>query len=333
VRFFGSIMDDSRKCYTFFMRNPKTQSFEGENSLEQEEKRNELHFENVEITPDRPYEFPLRLVKRPIEVNDGDELGDNGARIKFEGKLARLMEESAKLKDLPEQEKIGALLDLVRSNLRYPYPEVIEAAKKENPELGEWLDYNFGKNPRISIDTNECLSHGYGDCKIMAAAYLAAGKTAGLKGIIGGGFVKNLERPDTKSPIFKSSELKRDEDVSHSWIEVQSSTGAWIPMDVSANMIASTPEMLEFFKKANYRRQFYVLMNGLPKGLQGNVVDAYFEPGQGEGSFMARIEIETAGPLLQKKPVMDKFQGDLCLSISADTERKRIEFDVIKEES
>jgi hypothetical protein len=322
------------------MRNPESEVFAGDNPHEQTKVHNELHLENVEITPDKPYEFPVRLEKGPIEVNDGDELGSDAVKVKFEGELASLMEKATELKDLPEKEKIAALLDLVRSKLSYPFPEVIEAAKKENPELGEWLEYYFGKNPKQSfgIDANECLGRGYGDCKIMSAAYLAAGKSAGLKGIVAGGHVKNIERPDTKSLIFKSSELQRDQEVGHAWVEIQLSDGTWVPVDVSTNIIASDPEMLEFFKNANYRTLTGGHMEELPKGLQGTLVDAYFEPGQGEGNFTARIEIMKSFDFTRNAPTprapkfaLDEFKGDLQMRLESSTDRKWMDLSVVEE--
>ena len=321
------------------MRNPEDESFAGSNLQEQTKAHNELRFENVEITPEQPYEFPLRLEKHPIEVNDGDELGDFGIRVKFEGELASLMEEAAEIKNLPEKERAVALLDLVRSKLSYPYPEAIEAAKKENPELGEWLDYRFGKNPKsFGMDASECVRRGYGDCKVMSAVYLAAGKSAGLKGIIGGGGVMNFERPDTKSLIFKSSEYQADQAVGHCWTEIQLSDGTWMPVDVSANMVASTPEMLEFFKKADYRLPPTAHMEGLPKGLEAVFDNAYFEAGQRVGDFKGKVQIKQLLNFSRKsdspqppKFALDQFEGDLRMNLESSTDRKRMGLSVIEE--
>jgi hypothetical protein len=320
------------------MRNQGKESLKNDNFEESESERNELFFENVEITPDKPYEFSLRLEKHPIEVNDGDELGSDAVKVRFEGELASLMEKATELKDLPEKERIAALVDLVRSKLSYPFPEAIEAAKKENPELGEWLEFYFGKNPKQSfgIDAGECISRGYGDCKIMSAVYLAAGKSAGLKGIVAGGHVKNIERPDTNSLIFKSSELQRDQEVGHAWVEIQLSDGTWVPVDVSTNMIAPDPEMLEFFKNANYRTLTGGRMEELPKGLQGTLIDAYFEAGQNEGDFTARIEIMKSFDFTRNAPTprvpksaLDEFKGNLRMRLESSTDRKRMDLEVL----
>ena len=297
---------------------------------------NELHFESVEITPEQPFKFPLRLKKQPIEINDGDSLGSNDIGVKFEGDLIRLMEEATELKNIPENERIVAVLDLVRSKLNYPFPEVIEAAKRNNPKLGKWLDCNFVKNSGIGMDINECLGYGYGDCKIVAATYLAVGKAAGLKGVMCGGVVKNFERPDTKNLIFKSSEYKRDQEVSHAWVEIQLDDGSWVPVDVSTNMIASNPEMLEFFKRANYRTQFGRSIQNLPAELEGNLVDAFFEPGQEEGDFVGLIKIKTKqinASSFQRKPVIDEFKGDLRFSFKKDPgweNEKILDFSLVK---
>ena len=129
------------------MRNLENEDLSDNNLHEQTRAHNELHFENVEITPDKPYEFPLRLEKRPIEVNDGDELGSDAVKVKFEGELASLMEKAAELKDLPEKEKIVALVDLVRSKLSYPFPDLSRQRRKKIQSLANGLIIALGKIP------------------------------------------------------------------------------------------------------------------------------------------------------------------------------------------
>ena len=153
----------------------------------------------------------------------------------------------------------------------------------------------------------------------MSAVYLAAGKSAGVKGIVAGGHIKNIERPDGKGLIFKSSELQRDQDVGHAWVEIQLSDGTWVPVDVSTNMVASDPEMLDFFKNANYKTLTGGHMEELPKGLQGTLIDAYFEAGEGKGNFIARVEIMKSLDFTRNTPTsrgtkfaLDEFRGRLA---------------------
>ena len=73
-----------------------------------------IHLENVEITPNRPYEFQLKVKKQPLDLKSGDTLGSNNTKVEFTGRLAEMREEAEKLKILPEAERIRAVLNLVR---------------------------------------------------------------------------------------------------------------------------------------------------------------------------------------------------------------------------
>ena len=96
-----------------------------------------LHFDGVELTPEQEFPVNIRVRKEPIEVRDGDNLGSNSVEVKFEGEALSLMEEAEKLAALPEEERLVALTELIRSKLKYPYPDVMETAGAENPELTE----------------------------------------------------------------------------------------------------------------------------------------------------------------------------------------------------
>ena len=79
-------------------------------------------------------------------------------------------------------------------------------------------------------------------------------------------------------------------------------------------------------------------MEELPKGLQGTLVDAYFEPGQGEGNFTARIEIMKSFDFTRNAPTprapkfaLDEFKGDLQMRLESSTDRKRMDLNVVEE--
>ena len=174
--------------------------------------------------------------------------------MKFEGEALLLMKEAEKLPELPEEERLVALTELIRSKLKYPYPDVIEAAGAENPELKEWLEKRFGHKPSLwKLELNDFLKNGYGDCKIMAAAYLIAAQSAKMRGIYAnsGVSLKNVIRPDTGKPVFRSVELDRDTNSAHAWVEIQLSDGRWIPVDPTTNM-TGLGEMIEVFRQAGY---------------------------------------------------------------------------------
>src|SRR3989338_6450586 len=155
-----------------------------ENPEPQKHLQRTLHFDSVELTPEQDFPVNIRVRKEPIEVLDGDNLGSNSVEVKFENEALALMEEAEKLAELPEEKRLVALMELVRNKLKYPYPDVMEAAQAENPELKEWFEQRFGKNPSIgNLRLNDFLNKGYGDCKIMAAAYILAAQSAKMKGV------------------------------------------------------------------------------------------------------------------------------------------------------
>lgn len=184
-----------------------------ENSEPKKQLQRHLHFDVVDLTPDQEFPINIRVRKEPIEINSGDSLGANSVEVNFEGETLSLMEEAEKLAELPEEERLAALTELVRSKLKYPYPDVIEAAGSDNPELKEWFEKRFGSNPNLwELKLNDFLKNGYGDCKIMAAAYLVAAQAAKMRGIYANsnGSLKNVTRPDTGKLVFRSVELERD---------------------------------------------------------------------------------------------------------------------------
>ena len=143
-----------------------------------------LHFDNVELLPGQEFSVNIGVKKESIEIKDGDILGSSSIEVKFEGEVLSLIKEAEKLSDLPEEERLMALVELVRSKLQYPYPDVMQNAIAENPEIKEWLEECFGPERSFSdFKLNDFLKNGYGDCKIMAAAYLVAAQAAKMKGI------------------------------------------------------------------------------------------------------------------------------------------------------
>lgn len=280
----------------------------------------EFHFEEVEIGPGEEFAFDVRVGKEPIEIQDGDFLGVNKVEVKFQDETLGLLKEAERLRDLPEEQRLEALVDLVRSKLAYPYVEVMEEAQTRNPELTKWFEKRFGKNPSIwKLELNEFLKKGYGDCKIMSAAYLAAAQSAGLRGICGGNpsnipglALKNISRPDNGRPIFKSVEVNRDLESTHAWVEIQLSDGRWIPVDPTAKMIG-IGEMLNTFKEAGYNIPIYFADQGLPNEVELDRGASFFEPGEAEKDL--HLQLKPASPY--KNPKTDRYSGNIDLTLSA----------------
>ena len=95
-------------------------------------------------------------------------------------------------------------------------------------QVRSWLQFRHWPIPsnRFSTDLRQFTQR-------LTTAYLAAAQAAKLKGIYAssGAPLKNLSRPDTGQPIFKSVEVNNDMTSGHAWAEIQLSDGRWVPID------------------------------------------------------------------------------------------------------
>lgn len=305
-----------------------------ENSEPKKYLQRQLYFDGVELTPQQEFPINIRVRKEPIEVQDGDSLGSNSVEVKFEDEALSLMEEAEKLVELPEEERLAALTQLVHSKLKYPYPDVIEAAGAENPELKKWLEKRFGPNPSLwKLELNDFLKNGYGDCNIMAAAYLVAAQSAKMKGIYvnSGVSLKNVTRPDTGKPVFKSVELDRDTNSAHAWVEIQLSDGRWIPVDPTTNMIG-LGEMIEVFRQAGYNVPV-TFKSEVPSDLELEQDDSTFTPGESEKELTLKLKIgsvtSSGNSTSTKRFKTDKFSGNVDVELNSSTDPKSMDLDFI----
>lgn len=303
-----------------------------ENSEPQKQLQRQLHFDAIELTPEQKFSINIRVRKEPIEIRDGDNLGSNSVEVKFEGEALSLMEEAEKLAELPEEERLVALTELVRSKLKYPYPDVIEVAGAENPELKEWLEKHFGPNLSLwKLELNDFLKNGYGDCKIMAAAYLIAAQAAKMKGIYAnsGTSLKNVIRSDTGKPVFRSVELDRDTNSAHAWVEIQLSDGRWIPVDPTTNM-TGLGEMIEIFRQAGYNVPV-AFKSEVPPDLELERDGSTFAPGESEKELHLKLKIGSVMAFGKgastKKLKTDRFSGSVDLSLASSGESKSTNLD------
>jgi len=308
-----------------YIERMKSESFGAERQEEQRGKK--LHLENVELTPDTGIPVDIHVRKAPIEIKDGNSVGGNAVEVKFSGQSVELMRAAEKIGELPETERLGALMQLIHEKLRYPYPEIMEADSRDNPDLEQWFEERFGERPRLGdLELNEFLERGYGDCKIMATAYLLAAQSAKLKGIYAnsGTTLKNVKRPDKGEPIFKSVEVDRDLNSAHAWVEIQLSDGRWIPVDPTANMIGEG-EMLKVFQESGYKIPVAYVDEVTPKGLYLDRGEALFDPGEPEKTLRPHLRI--ARELMTRKPKIDRYAGDVDIALFSSEDPKSMQLD------
>nr|BFD25325.1 MAG: hypothetical protein JST_6160 [Candidatus Parcubacteria bacterium] len=299
----------------------KSSHLENQESLKNLQRQ--LHFDGVELLPGQEFPINIHVRKEPIEIKDGDSL-----------ELLSLMEEAEKLAEFPEEERLTALIELVRSKLKYPYPDVMEASGAENPELKEWLEKRFGLNPSIwKLELNDLLKNGFGDCKIMAAAYLIAAQSAKIKGIYAnsGVSLKNIVRSDISKPIFKSVELDRDTNSAHEWVKIQLSDGRLIPVDPTTNMVG-LGEMIAVFRQAGYNVPV-TFKSEVPSDLELERDGAAFAPGETEKRLNLKLKIGSVMSFGEgastKRLKTDKFSGDVDVKFNSNTDSKSTNLDFL----
>lgn len=215
-------------------------------------------FHNLELNAQNSAspEITLIVEKQPIQLSEGKSYGDKAVFIDKETKTMRTMAQKAEaLLGVPEKERPGKVLELLRERMYYAYNDVIEKVAETDPELAQWVALNTGINSEVNeIPLSELIEKQYGVCRHLAVVYLWLAQKAGLKGAIfgsGHSVIKNIERTDNKEKLFKSAEISQRLPA-HAWVELKMSNGRWLPVDPSTKLVGDTKENLAMFRKANY---------------------------------------------------------------------------------
>jgi len=306
--------------------NAEDQSFTNRDQITEPTDDNSLsfHFQNLNLdeTNLQSPGVEFLIEKKPIIMEDGLMYGRPlGVLIdKKSPKVENLLQQARQLKELPEEKRIQKVMEIVRSNVKYPYPETVAELQNTNNNLAEWINMNMVKENQV-ITLSDLVEKGYGVCRHLSVLYLFLAQEAGLKGAImrtdPDNPIRNILRTDNKEPLFKLVEIG-DEAPSHAWVEIQLSSNRWIPVDPSTNLIGDTTANLEMFNSANYMAAAtYNLERSVkPKeNIVGLFNKIYFKPGEPvtKGSaYIApkkHLSLETGMKILS-------YQGPAELTIS-----------------
>jgi hypothetical protein len=216
-------------------------------------------FANLELNAENPASPEIRIVveKQPIDLIEGKSYCNYAVLIDKETEgMRNLAAQAEALLQLPEQERPAKVLEIFRSHMHYAYNDVIEKLSESDPELAKWVAKNTGLSAASvsSVPLSQILEKGYGVCRHLATAYLWLAQKAGLKGVIlssDWGVLKNIERSDTKQKLFRSADVGQPVSA-HSWVEIKTSDGRWIPVDPSTKLVGDTEAGLAMFREANY---------------------------------------------------------------------------------
>lgn len=253
-----------------------------------------ISFGNINFDAENPISPDIKVIveKQQITIEEGKSYVVSSVLIDPETpKMIDLATKAENLKDLPEEERIDALMKLFRENIHYAYNTTVDDISKTDPELAEWISTHTGvKSHATNVPLSEIIEKKYGVCPHLSVAYLWLAQKAGLEGVIlnsDTGKLKNIKRTDNDEKLFKSVEIGEPVPA-HSWVEIKLSDGRWIPVDPSTQLTGTTEEKFKMFENANYIAIGYGLdVESKQKelGIGGKAIE--FKPGQAraEGSY------------------------------------------------
>ena len=277
-------------------------------------------------------EIEFLIERETITIDQGVEYGNGGIFIDEKTEeMNELLERAGVLKDLPEEERLSGIMAILREKVKFAYPQIVQSLSETNPDVAQWINSKMWKGNDV-IPLSELFEKGYGICRHLSVAYLWLAQGAGLQGNILGTNVfdnpiKNILRTDTKDPLFKMTPVGENAP-SHVWVEIKLSSGEWIPIDPSVNLIGNTQEGLEMFNLANYRgsapRDLHIKIEPESSDITG-IVESYFEPGVPIAKSKAFISCIKRRALDHKGNLKDSsytsYQGNAKLIISSVKEK------------
>jgi len=218
----------------------------------------EILFPNLELDAQNPLspEIEVEFEKQPLILEEGKSYLNKCVLIDGAANDLPIVAEAEELLKLPEEERLEKILDILRKQVNYSYPDDIDKLSKKNPDIAKWVIENASlesENDR-NVPLSEIIKNGYGICRHLSVAYLWLAQKAGLSGVVmdcGWGVIKNIERSDNHQKMFKSFGINKPVSV-HNWVEIKLSDGRWIPVDPSTKLVGNSQEGMAMFKEANY---------------------------------------------------------------------------------
>lgn len=244
--------------------------------------------------------------------------------------LAEMLGNARELRALPERQRPGALLHLLRSKVAYSYPDILASLGRTDSTLVEAIRDN-NRTPFIEQAVfRRAVQLGYGNCQPLSVAMLYLGKEAGLEGAfltnaprlgkIEGADpnpITNVIRRDTHTRLFKMDErIGSNIPEGHAWVELRTSDGEWIPVDPATELVGDTEEGIATFKEANYRASVGLKLNmsPLPEGVQHfGTRDLEFLPG--ESDHTGRLKFNAKSKQETEPEITGHYEGPLHLQV------------------
>ncbi len=322
-------------------------------SVEQKEKGVEITFtketasvlfHNLNLSSENPISPEIGIVveKQPIELVEGKSYCNEAVLVDKETERMQALATQAEVfLELPENERPAKVLELLRDKMHYAYNDVVEELSKTNPDLGKWVVENTGPNTSSvhNIPLSEIIEKGYGVCRHLSPAYLWLAQKAGLKGVLLSSIdgIKNIERSDTKQKLFKFSEIGKPVGA-HSWVEIKTSDGQWIPVDPSTKLVGDSEEGLAMFREANYMA---LGGPGLEIGaeprdqLNVDATSIFFAPAEATASGKYSLELQSLKPTVRfgkenLPPTNVPYSGEGKLTVNTREQSSDLTLDIVE---
>ncbi len=303
-----------------------------------------VSFHDLELSAESPTSSEIQIVveKQPIDLVEGRSYADFSVLMDRETeKMVDLGAKAEALLELPEKERPAIILKILRSRVHYAYNEVIQKLSETDPELARWVAENIGLNSSVlNIPLSEIIEKGYGVCGHLATAYLWLAEKAGLKGVIlssNQGTIKNIRRSDTGEKLFESVEIGQPVSA-HSWVEIITSDGVWIPVDPSTKLIGDSRDGLAIFKDANYMSSAHLSLDGETEPrdkLSPKWTPMLFAPAEATASGTCSLELRSTKSILRfhekdLPPTNIPYSGEGKLQINRDEQSGGMSLDIIE---
>jgi len=303
----------------------KTENFEEKMTASFSEDKAEIQIQNLSLQKegDHSKEFVIKFEKEPTRLEEGKQYAQYCIFDKETEKMKSIVDEVKQFQNLPEEERLPKILKILRQYVKYPFKKEGDDLKLKDSELAAWVETNLLTDAIKIMNLSDTFEKGYGICGNLSLAYLYLAEKAGLQGtIMSSEVIKNINRSDNNEQLFKLVDVGKRAP-SHFWCEIKLSSGKWIPVDPSTNLIGDE-KGIEDFKKANYI--------GRPASLPCNIdinpglkcpINIDFLPGDGHGQ--AICEVTNPVKLISFSPLKKEFipyKGDCKLNISIDHEKE-----------
>ena len=257
--------------------------------------------DHVEITPQSSVNLVATLVKQVHRVRSGEDI--LGVLVELDSPdLEQNRSQAEELRKIPEAERPGALISLIRSSVDYPYKWLIKELLTGDSQKARWVIESL-KTKQAPL--SESVKYGLAECGQFAALLLALGVDAGLQGTFAAyqhieGLntnILNISRLDNDEKLFKSIGLNEVLTEGHAWVEFLMSDGSWMSADPATQLISDNPEGLATFHEANYYAYVSdscLFDKGLPPYVYLNSAGLYMRPGQARKTGLLKIEAAIA---------------------------------------